>query len=160
MRTYADTSFLAKLVAPEAGSEAVVAEVRRLDHPRLFYLPLHALELTNAIHQRAFHLRRTAPKRGRAFIPRERDAAMARIDRWLARGWLLEVDLDLTDAITRARALSALHTERLGCRAFDVLHVACALALGSERFLTADATQGTLARAAGLVTRVIGRTED
>ena len=157
MRAYADTSFLAKLVALETGSEAAVAEVRRLGHPRFFYLPLHALELRNAIHQRAFHLRRAAPRRERARIAPERDAALARIDRWLARNWLLAVDLDLTQAFAQARSLAAQHTERLGCRAFDVLHVACAVSLGTERFLTADAIQGSLARAAGLSTKVIAQ---
>lgn len=155
MRTYADTSFLAKLVTPEAGTEAAVGEMRRLGRPRLFYAPLHALELTNAIYQRAFHLRRTVTKRARGRIGPERDVALARVERWLERGWLLDVEIDLAAAVTRARTLSTNHTERLGCRAFDVLHVACALELGSERFLTADSIQAALARAAGLSTRVV-----
>ena len=43
---------------------------------------------------------------------------------------------------------------RLGCRGFDLLHVACALELECEAFLTADRIQGALARAEGLAVTV------
>jgi predicted nucleic acid-binding protein len=56
--------------------------------------------------------------------------------------------------LTRARTLSEKHTERLGCRAFDLLHVALALELECEAFLTSDRIQGALARAEGLDTTV------
>ena len=57
MRTYADSSFILRLVTAEADSEAAIAEYRRLGSPQLFFLPLHALEVRNAILQRAFQLR-------------------------------------------------------------------------------------------------------
>jgi hypothetical protein len=47
------------------------------------------------------------------------------------------------------------HTERLGCRGLDLLHVALALDLEGDVFLTADSVQGVLARAEGLRTTVI-----
>jgi predicted nucleic acid-binding protein len=53
-------------------------------------------------------------------------------------------------AITRAADLSTAYTEQLGARAIDLLHVACALTLESELFLTADARQAHLAKAEGL----------
>jgi hypothetical protein len=56
----------------------------------------------------------------------------------------------LDKAIEAARSLSDKHTERLGCRGFDLLHVAVALELECETFLTADRIQGALARAEGL----------
>ena len=150
MRAYADTSFLVKLVTDEPGSRATMAEFRRLDFPPLFFLPLHALEVTNAIRHRAFHLRRTIGSGQRTAITRERDAALARIERWLKRGWLIEAAADCDEALLRARTLSEKHTERLGCRGFDLLHVALALDLKCETFLTADHIQGALARAEGL----------
>ena len=150
MRAYADTSFLVKLLVREAGTEKAMGEYRRLELPRLFLLPLHRLEAANAIRQRAFHERRSASGRQRSSIARERDVALARLDHWSARGWLIEADGDWDDAIQRAHALSARHTERLGCRGFDLMHVAFALALESEVFLTADRVQGMLARAEGL----------
>lgn len=150
MRAYADTSFLVKLVTDEPGSPAAIDEFRRLKFPPLFFLPLHGLEVTNAIRHRAFHLRRTTESGQRTGIARERDAALDRIERWLKRGWLLEATADCDEALMRARTLSASHTERLGCRSFDLLHVALALELECEAFLTADRIQGTLARAEGL----------
>ena len=150
MRAYADTSFLVKLVADEPGSEATMAGFRRLGFPPLFFLPLHGLEVTNAIRHRAFHLRRSIESGGRAAIARERDTALARIERWLKRGWLIEAAADCDEALMRARSLSEKHTERLGCRGFDLLHVALALELECDTFLTADRTQGALARAEGL----------
>ena len=53
MRTYADSSFLVKLVSEEALANEAVAEYRRLGRPRLSCLPLHALEVENAIRHRA-----------------------------------------------------------------------------------------------------------
>lgn len=150
MRAYADTSFLVKLVTDEPGSEAAMAEFRRLDFVSLFFLPLHGLEVTNAIRHRAFHLRRSTPGGQRAAIARERDTALARIERWLKRGWLTEASADCDEALLRARTLSEKHTEQLGCRGFDLLHVALALELECDTFLTADRIQGALARAAGL----------
>src|SRR5437773_1762934 len=129
------------------GSEAAMAEFRRFDFPPLFFLPLHGLEVTNAIRHRAFHLRRTIESGRRTAITRERDTALARIERWIERGWLIDAAADCDEALLRARTLSEKHTERLGCRGFDLLHVALALELECETFLTADRVQGDLARA-------------
>jgi predicted nucleic acid-binding protein len=156
MRAYADTSFLVKLLTAETGSESAMAEFRRLSFPPLFFLPLHALEVTNAIRQRVFHLRRSSAPRQRAAVARERDAALGRIERWVRRGWLIEATTDYDEALLRARSLSERHTEKLGCRGFDLLHVALALELECEVFLTSDRIQGALARAEGLDVTSIG----
>jgi hypothetical protein len=103
-----------------------VLSCRRLDYPRLFFLPLHALEVRNAILQRAFH------------------------QQYLSRRALLDVTLDMDIAFARAAKLSTAHTERLGARAIDLLHVASALSLESELFLTTDTRQARLAKAEGL----------
>jgi predicted nucleic acid-binding protein len=152
-KCYADTSFLVKLLTEEADSEHAVAEFRRLGFPRLLYTPLHALETTNAILHRAFHRRRTASGKQRAAIARERDTALMRMDRWAKRGWLLEGETNFEKAFSRAQLLSRQHTERLGCRGFDLLHVALALELKCQIFLTADSVQAELARAERLEVR-------
>lgn len=46
--------------------------------------------------------------------------------------------------------LSALHSEKLGTRSLDILHVAIALSLGCETFLSFDKRQIALAKKAGL----------
>ena len=53
MRAYADTSFLVKLLTQEPGTASAVADYRRLGRPPVFFLPLHSLEVANAIRQRA-----------------------------------------------------------------------------------------------------------
>jgi predicted nucleic acid-binding protein len=150
MRVYADTSFLLKLLAPEPDSQVVIAEYRRLRHPAVFFLPLHALEVRNAILQRAFHQRRALASGERQQVTHERDTALARLDHFLKRRALLDVTLDMDTVIARATQLSAAHTERLGARAIDLLHVAGALTLESELFLTTDERQAQLAKAEGL----------
>ena len=150
MRAYADSSFILRLVIVEAESEGAMAEYRRLDYPPLFFLPLHALEVRNAILQRAFHLRRSITSGKRQNVARERDAALSRLQHYLTRRTLLDVSLEMEPAIARAVKLSAAHTERLGARAIDLLHVACALTLESELFLTTDTRQAQLAKAEGL----------
>src|SRR5260221_11918879 len=117
MRAYADSSFLLKLLSPEPDSEVAVAEYRRLGLPSLFFLPLHALEVRNAILQRAFHQRRSTSSRERQHVARERDTAFARLQRFLTRRALLDVTIDLETAISRAVKLSTAHTERMGNRA-------------------------------------------
>jgi len=150
MRTYADSSFILRLVTGESDSPATIAEYRRLGTPRLFFLPLHALEVRNAIFQRAFHQRRSISSGERQHVARERDTALACLERLIARRALLDVTMDMDAATTRAAILSTTHTERLGARAIDLLHVASALTLESELFLTTDARQANLAKAEGL----------
>lgn len=150
MRTYADTSFLVKLLSREPGGAEAVAEYRRMGRPRLFYLRLHALEVENAIRQRAFHERRVRPSGERGQIVHERDTALARVHQLLKRGALEEVTVEMDLALDRARELSARHTEKTGARAIDLLHVACALVLETEVFVTSDQRQASLAIAEGL----------
>ena len=150
MRTYADSSFILRLVTGEADSPQVIAEYRRLGAPKLFFLPLHALEVRNAILQRAFHQRRALASGERVQVARERDAALARLEHLLTRRALLDVALDLDAVIARAAKLSGAHAGRIGARAIDLLHVASALALESEQFLTTDSRQAQLAKCEGM----------
>ena len=150
MRAYADSSFILRLVTGETDSPQIIAEYRRLGTPKLCFLPLHALEIRNAILQRAFHQRRSVAPGERSQIARERDAALARLEHLLARRALLDVALDLDAVLTRAGKLSSAHTERTGARAIDILHVASALALETEQFLTTDSRQAQLAKAEGI----------
>lgn len=150
MRVYADSSFILRLVTGESGAQQAGAEYRRLGRPSLFYLPLHALEVENGIRQRAFHERRVLSAGQRARITHERDAALARLVGWTKRGALKEIVLDMDLAMDRARELSATHSEKTGARAIDFLHVACALLLECEVFLTSDQRQAALAKAEGI----------
>lgn len=150
MIVYADSSFILRLVVGEADSEAAVAAYREAGRPPLPYLWIHQLEIENAIRQRAFHESQVRPPRERQWIQREMDASFTRLGQLQRRRALASVSLDPEAAIARALALSTAHTRRLGTRAIDVLHVAVALQLRAERFLTFDRRQSGLAEAEGL----------
>jgi hypothetical protein len=147
VRAYADSSFILRLITTEPGSPETVAEYRRAGKPQLFFLPLHALEVRNGVLQRAFHQRRSTLSDERQHVVRERDAAFGRLEHLITRRTLIEATTDMDAAIARAAKLSMAHTERLGARAIDLLHVAAALMLESELFLTTDGRQAGLAKA-------------
>jgi hypothetical protein len=55
-----------------------------------------------------------------------------------------------TGFITESERFSAMHSETLGTRSLDILHVAAAVVMGRSVFLTFDLRQSALAKAAGL----------
>ncbi len=140
MTAYADTGFLCSLYTPDAHTKRAITAMRREELP----LPitwLHRLELRNALRLRVFRKEASGA---------ERDASLNAILADLASGVLEGASPTLPDVMTEAERLSALHTEKLGTRSLDILHVAASVVLGHGRFLTFDARQRTLARAAGL----------
>jgi predicted nucleic acid-binding protein len=68
----------------------------------------------------------------------------------LATGVFAHATAAWPEVLLEAERLSAGHSETIGTRSLDILHVASALVLGAEQFATFDTRQGTLARAAGL----------
>ena len=68
----------------------------------------------------------------------------------LNQGMFQRVPIEWDAAIAGAEMLSIAHTGRLGARAMDMLHVAIAVQLKVDTFLTCDERQGRLAQAAGL----------
>ena len=78
--------------------------------------------------------------------------ALDEVEADFAQGRLHHADLLWRAALNRAAELSRTHTPRLGTRALDVLHVACAVELKLKHFLTFDERQRKLATAAGLRT--------
>ena len=60
------------------------------------------------------------------------------------------MELAQSSVLTETERLSAGHSEKLGTRSLDVLHVAMAVCLGCRRFLSFDTRQIKLAQAVGL----------
>ncbi len=75
---------------------------------------------------------------------------MTAIEADLEAGNLIETPLAWVEVLDRAERLSAAHTPPLGVRTLDLMHIAAAGSLRAKRFLTCDARQLALARAAGL----------
>lgn len=145
MNTYADTGFLCSLYAPDAHTRPAVTRMAR----QMLPLPvtwLHQLEFRNALRLRIF--------RGE-ITPAQRDASLNAMLADLAAGVLTHIEPPLADLTTEAERLSAQHSETLGTRSLDVLHVASALVLGLPELLTFDHRQHALARAAGLQAPVL-----
>ena len=140
MKAYADTGFLCSLYAPDAHTRRAVARMAGQSLP-LPFVWLHQLELRNALRLRVFRTEIT---------PAQRDASLNAMLTDLSGGLLAVVVPPLAEVMIEAERLSALQSEALGTRSLDVLHVASALVLGRNEFLTFDNRQGALARAAGL----------
>ena len=143
MTAYADTSFLGSAYLTQAHSRAATAILQSLKTP-LPYTALQVLEFRNAM--------RLAVFRGEIDQAR-RDTAFADVANDLAIGLLATTTLHWADMLREAERLSASHSETLGSRSLDLLHVAAALTLGAREFLTFDTRQAALAKAAGLRVR-------
>jgi hypothetical protein len=137
---YADTGFLCSLYAPDAHTSRAIARMKRQALP-LAFTWLHQLEFRNALRLRVF--------RGDITVA-QRDASLNAMLADLAAGVLLVASPPLTEVMTEAERLSALHSQTLGTRTLDILHVAATLVLGLAELLTFDSRQAALAKAAGL----------
>ena len=140
MVAYADTSFLFSLYGNDAHSPQARSIGDAL-HAPLAFTPLHRHELRNAFRLAVF----------RHVLTRERcRAVLAELEVDMQTGALAETPVAWAEVYAEAEALSAAHTETLGTRGFDVLHVALAAALGSKDFYTFDTRQKALAVKAGM----------
>lgn len=140
---YADTSFLVPLYIIQSASPLAAAEMRALKGPLLF-TAFHRHELRNAIRLCVFR---------KSITTTVRSDALARLDEDVGNGVYASCAIPWNEAFARAEELGVRHTERLGNRGFDVLHVAAALALGATTFFTFDLRQKALAKAAGFKVR-------
>jgi predicted nucleic acid-binding protein len=143
MTAYADTSFLARIYTPHDNSAKALAWLQRATQA-LPFTPLHRHELRNAVRLSVFRGEITVEQRKAAFREVEAD---------LAEGILAHTAIPWTDVFREAENLAARHTETLGVRSFDILHVGLAITLGSTEFLTFDVRQAALAAAVGLKTK-------
>ena len=142
MSAYADSSFLVSLYTPDSNSAAALEEFRSAS-PRFLITPFGEFEFTNALELRVFR---------KELEPREGDAYLRAFETDIESG-VLQRSLVPSTAYERALLLSRRHTRHSGVRALDVLHVAIALELDAETFLTFDRGQRKLARSTGLKTR-------
>jgi predicted nucleic acid-binding protein len=143
MPAYADTSFLARAYTPHADSRKALVWLQNAREPLLF-TPLHRHELRNAIRLLVF--------RGEV-TPDQRRSAFREIESGLADNILARTPIPWLETFRASEELAVNHTEKLGVRSFDILHVGLALALKATMFLTFDARQAALATAAGLTVK-------
>jgi predicted nucleic acid-binding protein len=139
-RIYADPSALLKLYVHELDS-AAISRWRMRTKGALPLTPHGRLEIVNGICLAAFR---------RLIDVEARNDALASFSEDLAEGRYREADMLWRATLKRAEQLSRAHTAACGCRSLDVMHVASALELGLQSFVTFDKRQQRLARLTGL----------
>jgi len=138
-QVYVDPSALARLYVHQAGSREMAAW-RTKTQGTLAVTHHGRTEIVNAICRVSFLGHLDADGLAEALGDLAGD---------FATGRLRLADLLWRAALDRAEELSRVHTPKLGTRALDVLHVACALELKLRGFLTLEARQQALAGAVG-----------
>lgn len=140
MKAYFDSGLITKLYCLEADSAAAVRLLRGWP-PGQPFTSLHALEVENALRLKAWRGELTADELAlglRAFAADQ------------AAGLWRTAPLEWPDIWAEARRLSAAVTMGTGSRSLDLLHVATARLLETDRFHSGDARQLAAAAEAGL----------
>jgi predicted nucleic acid-binding protein len=140
MTVCCDTSFLFSVYANDVHSGAALSELRRIGLA-VHISVLNQYELENALRLATFRM---------LYSALTVQGFLAEFESDIAGGRLILATCNLASVVAEARRLSAVHTPKRGQRAFDVLHVAAALDLGANQFLSFDVNQRKMARAEGL----------
>jgi predicted nucleic acid-binding protein len=135
-----DTSFLFSLYGNDDHTDKAVGWLR--EHAQALTLTsLNEFELANALRFTEF----------KSFLPAGKAEAYWKDyleDKRLGR--VQVASCNLSQVLEEALRLSSLCTLTGGHRSFDILHVASAVVLRADRFLTFDQNQARLARSLGL----------
>lgn len=140
MTVTADASFLVSLYGVDVNTPAARAWMAANATPILLTGALR-FETENALRLACFRGRITAAELAQALSEIESD---------LAQGILVAVPLAADLHWEACRRISAAHTLTMGSRAYDITHIAAALLLKTDVFLSFDGKQRALGKAAGL----------
>lgn len=150
MKAFPDTSFLCSLYRLQEFSPKAISQMAQLEKP----LPVTSLLLFEFRQSVRLQIFLHAKDRKKGFDKEEGEAMLRDLRADLASEVIAVVPVDWTEVHNLAEILSAKHTESGGHRFADLLHVATALQLGAEQFLTFDDNQRKIARAEGMKTPV------
>ena len=137
---YVDTSVIVKLYVKEEFSRKSSDWLKK-NNEAIPLTRLHELELINAFHLKQFRAELT---------PDETRLIMSRLEKHETDGVYYRPQVDWSAVYSHAIDLSKNHTAGIGSRSLDILHVAAALSITADRFLTLDDRQTRLAALAGL----------
>ena len=136
----ADASFLVSLYGVDVNTPAARAWMCANAEPVLLTGALR-FETENALRLACFRGRITAA---------ELAHSLAEIESDLELGIMIATDLASEAHWAECRRISAAHTLSTGSRAYDITHVAAAIVLRADTFLSFDGRQRTLAMLVGL----------
>jgi predicted nucleic acid-binding protein len=137
---YIDTSVIVKLYSLEDYSLEVSKWIRK-NNEAIPLTNLHELEFTNAIYLKQF--------RGE-ISPDQVNLILSRFDEHQREGIYYHPKLNWVDIWNKSLEISGKYTGIKGSRSLDILHIASALELKFNRFVTLDSRQADLAKKAGL----------
>lgn len=141
MKAFADTSFVISAFVKDEFNGSVWRWWKRHSMAAVFITPLVLFEAENSI--------RGFPIAGKC-TPAEARSALEGIKRGLLEGLFICQSVSAKRLFPQATRLSLHHTLSATFGAMDVLHVASAMELGADTFLTFDKRQGEMAAAEGL----------
>jgi len=143
---FPETSFLCAIYREQDNSSQADQIRKEIPDP----LPVSALVLFEFRQSVRLQVRLHCKNRQLGFGSKEGKAMLRDLQSDLSSGVLTVQPADWAGVFSLAEILSAKHTENGGHRFADILHVATALQLGADTFLTFDANQRDLAEAEGL----------
>jgi predicted nucleic acid-binding protein len=149
VNAFADTSFLCALYRVQDNSPAAYRLAEGLKEP-VTVSSLVLFAFRQSVRLQAF---RFSSDRTQGYSPREAARVLDALRTNVETGALFIAPTEWSDVHSLAEELSARNTVAMGIRSMDTLHVATALHLGVKQFLTFDAKQAALAKAAGLKAR-------
>ncbi len=137
---YVDTSVIVKLYIKEEYSRNTSNWLKE-NNEAIPLTSFHELELIHAIHLKQFRTEITLD---------ESRLIMSRFEEHEKSGVYYRPQLDWSAIFIHAIDLAKKHSASIGSRSLDILHVASALSINADRFLTLDDRQTKLATLAGL----------
>jgi predicted nucleic acid-binding protein len=145
---YADSSFIVACRVPhDTWHQAATSFFEEHQEETWLWSPWHRVEVFNTLRQLTRH-----PESKRSLREPEAKALIHRLENDVRCGYFLHLEADWRDVLRTASELSVASALVRACPAADLLHVACAVELAAEMFVSFDDEQLDLAGAAGLRT--------
>ena len=146
MTIYADTSFLVATRVPhDIFYLRAVSWYEAHQDEIWLWSPWHRVEVFNTIRQ----LTRN-PDRRQRILPAQAKAMIHHLEADVRCAYFLHLEADWRDVLRAASEISLANAFERACAATDLLHVAYAVELGSDLFVSFDDEQLELAQGAGL----------
>jgi predicted nucleic acid-binding protein len=149
LNAFAETSFFCALYRVQDNSPEAYRLAERLKDS-FTVSSLVIFEFRQSVRLQTF---RFSADRKQGYSPQEAARLLNALQANIDCGALQVAPVDWPDVYNIAEGLSAQLTAAHGFRSLDLLHVATALHLKAAQFLTFDARQSALAKAAGLKVR-------
>jgi len=137
---YTDTSVIIKLYIREKYSFDASNWFKK-NNEAIPLTSIHDLEFQNAINLKQFRSE---------IAQNEADFILSKFNSHESKGVFYRPRLNWSDVFKQAVILSRKHTVKTGSRSLDILHVASAISIKADKFLTFDERQAKLASLAGL----------